>query len=70
MLYVIGFIIGGLISLILYGKVPVIVSLTISLIVGGIIGGIHYKIRKKKVEREYVKWLQYYENITNSEGES
>lgn len=63
LLYVISFIMGGLISFILYGKVPVIVSLIISFMVGGLIGYIYNKIRQKKAEREYGEWMIMQSNI-------
>ena len=52
--FIISFIIGGLVSIILYGKVPVIISLIISCMAGVIIGLISYKIKKRKAEREYI----------------
>lgn len=52
--FIISFIIGGLVSIILYGKVPVIISLIISFIAGVIIGLISYKIKKRKAEQEYI----------------
>lgn len=59
MVYAISFIIGGLISFVLYGKVPVIVSLIISFMIGGLIGYIHNRIQRKKAERAYVEWLKH-----------
>lgn len=58
MLYIFSFIIGGLITVVLYGKVPMLVLLTISLIVGGLIGYIYNKIQQKKAERAYVEMLK------------
>ena len=58
LLYVISFVIGGLIGFILYGKVPMIMSLIIATIIGGLIGGIYNLIQRKKAEREYVEWMK------------
>ena len=55
LVYIISFIIGGLIAFILYGKVPVFVSLIISLIIGGAIGFIKYKYEQRKAELEYIR---------------
>ena len=56
LLYIITFIIGSLIAIMLYGKVSMVVSLFIAFIIGGLIGYIDYKIKQKKAEREYVEW--------------
>ena len=64
--FIISFIIGGLISIILYGKVPVITSLIISFMTGIIIGLISYKIKKRKAEREYVMFLTMQRHMINS----
>ena len=58
MVYVISFVIGGFISFILYGKVPMIVSLIIALMIGGLIGYVYNRIQLKKAEREYVEWMK------------
>ena len=58
LVYVISFIVGGLISFILYGKVPAIVSLIIAIMVGGLIGYIYNRIQRKKAEREYIEWMK------------
>ena len=55
--YSLSFILGGLISVILYGKVHPIVSLIVSFTVGGLIGYIYNRIKRKKAEREYVEWM-------------
>ena len=69
--FIISFIIGGLISIILYGKVPVIISLIISFMTGIIVGLISYKIKKQKAEREYVMFLTMQRHMINSKkGES
>ena len=64
--FIISFIIGGLISIILYGKVPVIISLIISFMTGIIVGLISYKIKKQKAEREYVMFLTMQRHMINS----
>ena len=64
--FIISFIIGGLISIILYGKVPVIISLIISFMTGIIVGLISYKIKKRKAEREYVMFLTMQRHMINS----
>ena len=58
LLYTISFIVGVIVTLVLYGKVPVIVTLIISTIIGGMIGYVHGIIQKKKAEREYNDWLR------------
>ena len=61
--FIISFIIGGLISIILYGKAPMIISLIISFIAG--------IIKKRKAEREYVMFLTMQRHMINSKkGES
>ena len=67
--FIISFIIGGLISIILYGKVPVIISLIISFMTGIIVGLISYKIKKRKAEREYVMFLTMQRHMINSKKE-
>ena len=67
--FIISFIIGGLISIILYGKVPVIISLIISFMAGIIVGLISYKIKKRKAEREYVMFLTMQRHMINSKEE-
>lgn len=67
--FIISFIIGGLISIILYGKVPVIISLIISFMTGIIVGLISYKIKKRKAEREYVMFLTMQRHMINSKEE-
>ena len=67
--FIIPFIIGGLISIILYGKVPVIISLIISFMTGIIVGLISYKIKKRKAEREYVMFLTMQRHMINSKEE-
>ena len=64
--FIISFIIGGLISIILYGKVPAIISLIISFMTGIIVGLISYKIKKRKAEREYVMFLTMQRHMINS----
>ena len=64
--FIISFIIGGLISIILYGKVPAIISLIISFMTGIIVGLISYKIKKRKDEREYVMFLTMQRHMVNS----
>ena len=64
--FIISFIIGGLISIILYGKVPAIISLIISFMTGIIVGLISYKIKKQKAEREYVMFLTMQRHMINS----
>ena len=64
--FIISFIIGGLISIILYGKVPVIISLIISFIAGIIVGLFSYIIEKRKAEREYVMFLTMQRHMINS----
>ena len=64
--FIISFIIGGLISIILYGKVTVIISLIISFMTGIIVGLISYKIKKQKAEREYVMFLTMQRHMINS----
>ena len=64
--FIISFIIGGLISIILYGKVPVIISLIISFMTGIIVGLISYKIKKRKAEREYIMFLTMQRHMINS----
>ena len=64
--FIISFIIGGLISIILYGKVSVIISLIISFMTGIIVGLISYKIKKRKAEREYVMFLTMQRHMINS----
>ena len=59
LIYVISFIVGGFIGFMLYGKIPVIVSLIISTVVGGLIGHIYNVIQRKKAEREYVEWMKH-----------
>lgn len=58
LVYVLSFIIGGFIGFVLYGKVPVIISLIIATMVGGLIGYIYNKVQEKKVEREYNEMLK------------
>ena len=67
--FIISFIIGGLISIILYGKVPVIISLIISFIAGIIVGLFSYIIEKRKAEREYVMFLTMQRHMINSKEE-
>ena len=67
--FIISFIIGGLISIILYGKVPVIISLIISFMTGIIVGLISYKIKKRKAEREYIMFLTMQRHMINSKEE-
>lgn len=67
--FIISFVIGGLISIILYGKVPVIISLIISFMTGIIVGLISYKIKKRKAEREYVMFLTMQRHMINSKEE-
>ena len=67
--FIISFIIGGLISIILYGKVPVIISLIISFIAGIIVGLYFYIIKKRKAEREYVMFLTMQRHMINSKKE-
>ena len=67
--FIISFIIGGLISIILYGKVPVIISLIISFMTGIIVGLISYKIKKQKAEREYIMFLTMQRHMINSKKE-
>ena len=67
--FIISFIIGGLISIILYGKVPVIISLIISFIAGIIVGLFSYIINKRKAEREYVMFLTMQRHMINSKKE-
>ena len=67
--FIISFIIGGLISIILYGKVPVIISLIISFIAGIIVGLFSYIIEKRKAEREYVMFLTMQRHMINSKKE-
>ena len=67
--FIISFIIGGLISIILYGKVPVIISLIISFMTGIIVGLISYKVKKRKAEREYVMFLTMQRHMINSKEE-
>ena len=57
-LYIISFIVGGFISVILYGKVSVIWILIISTIIGGSIGGIYNIIKQNKLDREYIEYLK------------
>ena len=64
--FIISFIIGGLISIILYGKVPAIISLIISFMTGIIVGLISYKIKKRKAEREYIMFLTMQRHMINS----
>ena len=64
--FIISFIIGGLISIILYGKVPAIISLIISFMIGIIVGLISYKIKKRKAEQEYVMFLTMQRHMINS----
>ena len=68
--FIISFIIGGLISIILYGKVPAIISLIISFMTGIIVGLISYKIKKQKAEREYVMFLTMQRHMINSKEEA
>lgn len=68
MLFAIAFVIGGLIAFILYGKVPVIVSLAISTMVGGMIGAIHYKIKQKKAEQEWIEYQIYLRHLKDEES--
>lgn len=58
MVFVISYIVGMLISFVLYGKVPMIISLVITTMVGGLIGYIYSKIQRKKSEREYIEWMK------------
>ena len=58
LVYVISFIVGVFIGFILYGDVPMIVSLIIATIVGGLIGCVYNRIQRKKAEREYVEWIK------------
>jgi uncharacterized membrane protein YjjP (DUF1212 family) len=58
LVYVISFIVGGFISFMLYGKVPMIISLIIATMVGGLIGYIYNRIQRKKAERECVEWMR------------
>ena len=67
--FIISFIIGGLISIMLYGKVPAIISLIISFMTGIIVGLISYKIKKRKAEREYVMFLTMQRHMINSKEE-
>lgn len=70
MLYVISFIVGVVISLILYGKVPVFITWIIAAIVGGLIGYVNYKIKQKKAEKEHIKWIeQFTKTVTNQKIE-
>ena len=64
--FIISFIIGGLISIILYGKAPALISLIISFMTGIIVGLISYKIKKQKAEREYVMFLTMQRHMINS----
>ena len=57
-MYLLSFILGGFISFILYGKVPMIVSLLISFMIGGLIGYIYFRIKRKKADREYAEWMK------------
>ena len=67
--FIISFIIGGLISIILYGKVPVIISLIILFIAGIIVGLFSYIIKKRKAEQEYVMFLTVQRHMINSKEE-
>lgn len=58
MVYIVSYVIGGLIVLMLYGKVSTIASLIIATIIGGLIGYINGIMQRKKAEREYYEWLK------------
>lgn len=56
--YFISFVIGGLISFMLYGTVPVIISMIISMIVGAIIGLVWSKIKQIRARRKYIRIMK------------
>ena len=70
LLSIISFIIGGIIAVILYGKVPVIISLIISFIIGCIIGLISYKIKQRKAENEYITNMIIQRHMITNKKES
>lgn len=68
LVYLISFIVGGLIGIVLHGIVPLFVILIIATMVGYAIGSIYNKIQRKKAEREYARLLEHIEAFNKKTG--